>query len=203
MTLELEHFLSQKCVVISLLSEAFLNTGQAFRLANYIFHRTDRPTDRGDTTIFVPRGIVHHSGPSPDLTHLEATAIQVLAAYLSPSCPNIGAHLTVYFGGKISVLMGGDLYNIHVNSNSLLNTRWMKILPNYVNENSCLIFRSKSPTISTYNTSVTPDVLYIMITKKLSFPVFLTSPYVLSSEHLPVLIYTSYRSFFHHKTGSP
>jgi hypothetical protein len=202
MTLELEHFLSQKCVVISLLNEAFLNTGQTFRLGNYVCHRTDRPTARGDTNILVPRGIVHHSLPGQDPTHLEATTIQVLAAYLSPSCPTIGADLTAYFGGKLSVFMGGELYNIHVNWNSLQNTRWMQILRNYVEENSCLIFGSKSQTINTYNTSVTPDVLHIMITKKFSFPVYLTSRSVLSSEHLPVLIDTSYRSFFHHKTGS-
>ena len=37
--LELEHFLSQHGVDICLLSETFLNTGQAFRLANYACHR--------------------------------------------------------------------------------------------------------------------------------------------------------------------
>jgi hypothetical protein len=37
--LELEHFLSQQGVDICLLSEAFLNSGQAFRLVNYICHR--------------------------------------------------------------------------------------------------------------------------------------------------------------------
>jgi hypothetical protein len=42
--LELEHFLSQHGVDICLLSGAFLNDGQAFRLANYVYHRTDRPT---------------------------------------------------------------------------------------------------------------------------------------------------------------
>ena len=73
--LELEHFLSQDGVDICLLSEAFLNPGQAFRLANYVCHRTDRPTAEGGTAILVCRGIVHHSVPVPGLTHLEAAAI--------------------------------------------------------------------------------------------------------------------------------
>jgi exonuclease III len=94
--LELEYFLSQHGVDICLLSETFLNAGEPFRLANYVCHRTERPTAGGGTAILVRRGIVHHSLPVPALTHLEATAVQVtlagrpvkiLAAYLSPSRP--------------------------------------------------------------------------------------------------------------------
>jgi hypothetical protein len=39
--LELKHFLRQHGVDICLLSETFFNPGQAFRLANYVCHRTD------------------------------------------------------------------------------------------------------------------------------------------------------------------
>jgi len=108
MKLELEHFLSQHGVDICLLSETFLNPGQAFRFANYVCHRTDRPTAEGGTAILVRRGIVHHSVPVSGLTHFEATALQVtlagrpvkiLAAYLSPSRPLNGADLTACFGG--------------------------------------------------------------------------------------------------------
>ena len=78
--LELEHFLNQHGVDICLLSETFLNHGQAFRLANYVCHRTDRPTVRGGTAILVRRGISQHSAPISGLTHLEATYIQVTMA---------------------------------------------------------------------------------------------------------------------------
>ena len=106
--LKLEHFLVQHGVDICLLSETFLNPGQTFHLANFVCHRTDRPTNGGGTAILVRRGIVHHSVPIPVLTHLEGTAIRVtlagrpvliLAAYLSPSRPLIGADLTACFGG--------------------------------------------------------------------------------------------------------
>ena len=119
-------------VSICLLSETLLKPDQAFRLANYVCHRTDRPTTGGGTAILVRRGIVHHSVPVRGLTHLEATALQVtlagrpvkiLAAYLSPSRPLIGADLTAYFGGGLPVLLAGDLNAKHVDWNSRLTTR--------------------------------------------------------------------------------
>ena len=130
--LELEHFLSQHGVDICLLIETFLNPGEAFRLANYVCHRTDRPTAGGGTAILVRRGIAHHSVPVPGLTQLEATAIQimlagrpvkVLAAYHSPSPPMIGADLDTCFGGRLPVLMAGDLNAKHFDLNSRLSTR--------------------------------------------------------------------------------
>jgi hypothetical protein len=66
---------------------------------------------------------------------LEATAIQVtiagkqvkiLAAYLSPSRPLIGADLTTCFGEGLPVLMAGDLNGKHVDWNSRLSTRQKK-----------------------------------------------------------------------------
>ena len=128
--LELEHFLSQHGVEISLLSETFLNPEKTFRLDNYVCHRTDRPTLGGGTAILVRRGIVHHSVPVPGLTHLEATAIQVtlagrpvvvIAAYLSPTRPLIGAELSACFGGGLPVLMAGDLNAKHVDWKSRLS----------------------------------------------------------------------------------
>ena len=90
--LELERFLSQHVVDICLLSQTFLNPGQAFGLS--IMSATAQTHSWGGTAILVRRGIVHHSVPVPGLTHLETAAIQVtlagkpltiLAAYLSPS----------------------------------------------------------------------------------------------------------------------
>ena len=116
--LELEHFLSQHSVDICLLSETFLNSGPAFLLANYVCHRTDRTTAGGGTAVLVRRVITHHSVPVTGLTQLEPTAIQimlagrpvkVLAEYLSPSRPLIGADLDACFGGGLPVLLDGDL----------------------------------------------------------------------------------------------
>ena len=78
--LELEHLLSQHGVDIYLLREIFLKSDQAFRLANYVCHSTDRPTAGGGTAILIRRGIVHNSVPVPGLIYLEATAVQVTLA---------------------------------------------------------------------------------------------------------------------------
>jgi hypothetical protein len=204
--LELEHFLGQHDVDICLLSETWLSPSKAFRLANYVCHRTDRPTPGGGTAILVRRGIVHHSVPVPGLTHLEATAIQtalagkpviILAAYLSPCRPLIGADLDACFGGGLPVLLAGDLNAKHVDWNSRLTTRRGKLLRDYADVNSCLIFGPDTPTTNPYNPTATPDVLDIVVTRDLHSPVHLASCSALSSDHLPVLIDTMCRSSFH------
>jgi hypothetical protein len=126
----------------------------------------------------------------------------VLAAYLSPSRPLIGVDLFACFGWGLPDLMAGDLNAKHLDWNSRLSTRRGKLLRDYANENSCLIFGPDSQP-PTHTTPVTPDVLDIVITKNLSIPVFLTSCSALSSDHLPVLIDTTCRSSFQHPPDRP
>ena len=155
--LELEHFLNQHGVDICLLSDTFLNPGQASRLANYVCHRRQTGSG-GGTAILVRRGIAQHSVPVPGLTHLEATAIQgtlagkpvkILAAYFSPSRPLIGAEPTICFGRGLSVLMAGHLNARHLDWNSRLITRLGKLLRDYADDDSCLVFGPVTPTHTT------------------------------------------------------
>jgi len=205
--LELKHFLNQHNVDICLLSETFLYSGQAFRLANYVCHRTDKLTAGDGTAILARRGTVHPSEPVPGLTHLEATVIQValagkpvkiLAAYLSPFLPVIGADLSACFCGGLPVLMAGDLNTEHVDWNLRLGTRWGKLLRDYADENFFLIFGPDTPTTNPYSPSTNPDVLNIVITKNLTSPVYLTSCPTLSSDHLSVLTDTTCSLPFKH-----
>ena len=155
---------------------------------------------------------IHHSVPVPGLSHLEATAVQVtlagrpvkiLAAYLSSSRPLIGADVTACFGGGLPVLLVGNLNAKHVDWNSRLTTRRGKLLRDYADENSCLIFRPDTPSTNPYNPSATPDVLDIALTKDVPFQVYLTLCSALSSDHLTVLIDTACRSSFHHPPDRP
>jgi hypothetical protein len=150
--------------------------------------------------------------PVPGLTDLKATAIQVIlagepekifAAYISPSGPLIGEDLTAWFCGGLPVLMAGDLYAKHVDWNSRLRMRRVKLLGDYSDENSCLIFGPDTPNTNPYNPSVTPDVLGIVITQNLSSPVYLTSCSALSSDHLQVLIDTACRPSLQHPPDRP
>ena len=210
--LELEHFLGQHGVDICLLSETFLKPGQAFRLANYVCHRTDRPTAGGGTAILVRRGIKHHSVPVPGLAQLEATAIQtelagrpvkILAVYLSPSRPLIRVDLDACLAGGLPFLMAGDLNTKHVDWNSRLCTTRGKLLRDYADSASCLIFRPDFPTTNPYNPSATTDVFDIVITRDLHSPIDLTFCSALSSDHLPVLIDTTCGSSFHNPPDGP
>jgi hypothetical protein len=129
--------------------------------------------------------------------------VKILAAYLSPSRPLIGADLTACFGWGMPVLIAGDLNVKHVDSRSRLTTKRRNLLRDYVDGNSCVFFGPDTPTTNPYNLFVTPDVLDIVITKNLTSPVYLTSCSALSSEHLPVLIDTTCRSTFHHPPDRP
>jgi hypothetical protein len=72
-----------------------------------------------------------------------------------------------------------------VDWNSQLSMRRGKLLRDYANGNSCLIFGPDTPTTNPYNHLATPNVLDIVITKNLTSPVYLTSCSALSSDHLP------------------
>jgi endonuclease/exonuclease/phosphatase family metal-dependent hydrolase len=142
---------------------------------------------------------------------MEDTAIQVtmagrpvkiLAVYLFPSRPLIGAVLTACFGGGLPVLMAGDLNAKHVDWNSRMTTRRRILLRAYAGGNSCP-FGPGIPTTNPYNPSVTPDVLDIVLTQNLSFKVYLASCSVLSSDHLPVLIGHCESLFLSSPIGSP
>jgi hypothetical protein len=78
--------------------------------------------------------------------------------------------------------MAGDLNAKHVDWNSRLTTRRGKLLRDYADGNSCLIFGPDTPTTNPYNPSATPDILDIAVTKDLPFPVYLTSCSALSSD---------------------
>ena len=71
--------------------------------------------------------------------------------------------------------MAGDLHAKNMDWNLRLNTRGEKLLRDYADENSCLIFGPDTPTTNPHSSSATPDVFDIVITKDLSFQVYLTS----------------------------
>jgi hypothetical protein len=210
--LELEHFINLHGIDICLLSKTFLNPGQVFRLANNVSHRTDRPTHGGGTAILVRRGIVHHSVPVQGLAHLEATVIQttvtgkplvILAVYLSPCRPLIGADLDACFGGGLQVLMAGDLNAKHVDCNSRLTARRGNLLRDYADKNLCLIFGPDTPNTNPCKPSATPNVLDIVITRDIPSSVHLASCSAKRSYHIPVLINTTCRSSSQHPPDRP
>jgi hypothetical protein len=94
--------------------------------------------------------------------------------------------------------MAEDLNAKHVDWNSRLTTRRGKLLRDYADGNSCLIFGPDTPTTKPYNPFTTPDVLDIVITKNVPFSVYPISCSALSSDHLPVLICIACHSSIHY-----
>jgi hypothetical protein len=91
----------------------------------------------------------------PGLTRLDTAAIQIflaskpvriVAAFLSPFHPLIGADVNSCFDGGFPVLPSSDLNAKHVVWNSWLETKIGKLLCDYADENSCLIFGLDTPT---------------------------------------------------------
>jgi len=196
--LELEHFLNQHGVDICLLCVTVLNPGQAFSLANYVCHCTDSQRERYSHpgSPFYSPTLSARSGPYPlgGYCHLNHTDRQTGEnpcglPFASTTTDRSGPDRL--FQRVLSVLMAGDLNAKRVDLNSRLNKRRGNLLRDYADENSCLIFGPDTPTTNPYNPSATPDLLDIVITMNLSFPVCLTSFYALSSDHLPVLIDTA------------
>jgi hypothetical protein len=93
------------------------------------------------------------------------------------------------------VLLAGDLNIRHVDWNSRLSTKRGKLVGDYADEKSCLIFGPDTPTTNPYNPSATADALDIVIPRDLP-SVYMTSCSALSPDHLPVIIETSCRSSF-------
>lgn len=91
--------------------------------------------------------------------------------------------------GGVPVLMAGILKAKHVDWNSRLITRG-RHLHDYTSEISCLIYELYTPTTIPYNNSATSDVIDIVITDDLVTPVSLITCTSLSSDKLPVVIYT-------------
>ena len=60
-------------------------------------------------------------------------------------------------------MLAGDFNAKHVDWNSRLNRRRGKLLRDYADENSCMIFGPDAPTTNPYRFNATPDDLDIAI----------------------------------------
>ena len=66
----------------------------------------------------------------------------------------------------------------------------------YADRNLCLVYGPNTPTTVLYIISATPGVLDIDMAKDLGSPIYLTTCTAQSSDHLPIVIDTQFRSSF-------
>jgi len=117
---------------------------------------------------------------------LASKPVKILVVYMSPSRPLLASELPACLGGGLPVLMAGRLNAKHIEWNSRLVTKRSRLLRDYADKNSRLIFGPTTPTSIPYKPSATPDVLDIVITKDPVTKVYLTCS-ALSSDHSPLL----------------
>ena len=119
------------------------------------------------------------------------------------SPPTAGSVPDRLFRRGFPILMAGHLKAKHVDwiSRLRLDGRNSNLIMPTRNPVSSLV--PDSPTSNQCNPSATLDVLDFIITKNLSFPVYLTSCSALSLEHLPFLIDNACRSSFLHPPDRP
>jgi hypothetical protein len=150
--------------------------------------------------------------PVSGLQYPEANAIHLLlatremrlvSAYLAPTRPLIESHLKECLSGRIPVVMAGDLNAEHKYWNSRLTTSSGSLLGDYADRNSCLIYGPDWRTTAPYTHNSITDVLDIVIAKDFVLPAHLTGCPSISSDHLPIQIYTPCRSSFHNLTDLP
>jgi hypothetical protein len=99
--------------------------------------------------------------------------------------------------------MAGDLNAKHTDWNSRLITTRGALLRDYANRNAYLIYEPDYPTTVPCQENANPDFLDIVVVKDFVLPVHLTVCPALRSDHLPVLIDTTYRTSFRNLEDLP
>jgi hypothetical protein len=108
----------------------------------------------------------------------------------------IDPEITECLSGGFTVLMTGDLDEKRTDWNSRPITARGSLLIDYADRNSCLIHGPYCTTTVPYTHNATPDALDIVVVKGFVLPVDITASSALSTDHLPNLTDTSFRSFF-------
>jgi hypothetical protein len=77
------------------------------------------------------------------------------------------------------------------------------LLRDYANRKTCSIYGPNSPTTVPYTQNATSNILDVEVVKVVVLPVYLNICSALSSDHLPVLIDDTRRSFFQNLLDRP
>jgi endonuclease/exonuclease/phosphatase family metal-dependent hydrolase len=187
-------------VDVILVSETHLNAGYIPNIPSYAFYRNDRQTGRGGGTgIYVKRCIDHHALDTPALRkNIEATCVaiqtntlgtlKIVSAYNPPGCHLKDTDLDALLNSTGPVILGGDLNAMHAAWNSRRENAIGRELQNYaLRRNDTFILGPTEPTLY-HSSGHMPDVIDIVVHRRLNANVEVTTLIELSSDHNPVLI---------------
>lgn len=140
--LEMAAFAEHHNLDAILLNEIHLRAGNRLKMANYATYRNDRQKGPGGrTAILVKRNIPHYRIPTPTLTNLEATIINLqlpnnkqiilVAVYNPPDRRILESDLDEIFDRINPTIVAGDLNAKHQLWNSRIGNQNGKILKRY------------------------------------------------------------------------
>jgi len=120
---EQDYMLGKHGIDIYLLTYTNIGSGEAFMMANYVCHHTERLSEVGGKDILVRCDTDLNTVTDQSLKHQQYTPIQdtlvskkvkILAVYPSPSRTLFASNLSDCLGGDFSNLMAGNLNANHV-----------------------------------------------------------------------------------------
>lgn len=205
----LSQFVKDYAVEILLLQETWLRPSDSYALRNFQVYRNDRCNQRGGgTAIAVRKNIPHRRIPTPQLSSMEATIVEIgtnlgpvtlISAYKSPANTLVPDDLISLKNQGNKVIIAGDLNCKHMMWGCKTDNPAGKILLNFLHDEQH--FYILPPTGPTHLINGLPHDILDMV---LHTPnIFTTTPKPLDeldSDHLPIIFSTCFNSFAHQRT---
>lgn len=192
------HFLNENKIKIACITETHLLPGEKFKVNGYAIYRNDRLTHcaSGGVAILIHKSTKHFQIDIPSDKMLETVAIVtyvnneetvIVCAYKPPNYPFPQDIYKNIFQKHSKVLIIGDLNSKNIawkcNSTSSHGRKLLQLITN----NNLDIHAPNEPTHYPYNNRITPDILDIIISQGINFPIYQTVVPDLDSDHNPVI----------------
>lgn len=196
---ELRYFIKSNKIMIAGITETHLVEGDKFSIPGFRIYRNDRLAQKaaGGVAIIVSKSIKHSQVSTPISTNLESVGIKIIinnseitliAAYKPPNKIFPTSCYKEIFDKYSRIILLGDLNSKHRSWGCNSSTAQGKRLFKFTVENNISVLTPTEATHFPYNTNIVPDILDVVLTKGITFPIFQNVLYDLQSDHNPVLI---------------
>lgn len=196
---EFIYFIKSNQIKIAAITETHLSPGERLNIPGYKMYRNDRisQTASGGVAILISNSIKHgqvHTTSSPNLEtvgikiFVNNTEIIIIAAYKPPNKTFPCYVYKEIFNRYPRLILMGDLNSKHTAWGCRTTTAQGQRLFNLALNNKISILAPTAATHFPYNSNIVPDILDILLTKSIDFPIFQNVLDDLQSDHNPVLI---------------
>ena len=197
---ELNDYLIKHEIKIAAITETHLAPNNRWSIPGYIIYREDRPINGhlgGGVALIVHSSIKHNQIPIPQFQRLEAVGITIklgqqqialMSIYAPPGRSLTAVELTALQGVSPSFLAMGDINAKNTVWNCNANTANGLLLYRHQQTRNYMIHAPDEPTFDPARANARPDILDIVINKRVNTPFELQVMHELSSDHYPVHI---------------